>query len=86
MNKVLLKFGASFCAPCKALGMNMDILNSKGLLNVDEIQYFDVDEHRDVAIEFNIRSVPTLILMIDGNEIQRTTGYLGDQKILDFIG
>lgn len=86
MNKVLVKFSAKWCAPCKALQMNLDVLSNKKLLNVDEIQSFDADEHIEVLKELNVRSVPTMILFIDGSEIRRTTGYMSDQKILDFIG
>lgn len=81
MEKVLMIFEGKHCAPCKALDMEM--LNAA--LNVDEIQMFEDSLHMDVFKEFNVRSVPTLIIIQDGEEKARTTGFMKRSKIEEFV-
>jgi thioredoxin 1 len=62
----VLKFSATWCGPCKVLATT--------LLGVDGITNVDVDHDRQLAIDHNVRSVPTLIFLQDGKEVERTTG------------
>lgn len=64
----VLKFSASWCGPCKAL--------SSILKDVENIKEIDVDENRDLAIENNVRNVPTLVFLKDGKEVKRSTGMI----------
>ena len=59
--KRILRFTASWCGPCKSLAMNLENANL-GL----PIEVVDIDIHSDVAQEYGIRSVPTLV-MLDEN-------------------
>lgn len=86
MEKVLVKLSSKTCAPCKALQINIDLMENKGTLGVDEVQYFEVEDCPEVFKELDVRSVPTLILYADGNEIRRTTGFKTEDQLLDFIG
>ncbi len=67
--KHVLKFAASWCQPCKALSLMLE--NQPGGENIEEI---DIDKDMDRAIEYHVRSVPTLIMLEDGKEIKRKTG------------
>lgn len=60
----LLKFQASWCTPCKQLSATLNEIDIP--FPVVEI---DIDDNLDAAIEHGIRSVPTLILMDDDNNI-----------------
>lgn len=82
--KVLVKFSATWCTPCKSLANLMH--NHADEIKVDEIQHFDVDENIDVAKEFGIRSVPTLVLFEDGNEVRRKSGFMNIDQLKEFIG
>ena len=64
----ILKFGAEWCSPCSAQD---DILESVDTVPVEHI---DVDESGERATEYNIRSVPTLVILNDGEEIERFIG------------
>jgi len=67
--KKILRFTASWCGPCKALANTLkdeDI----GL----PIEVIDIDDDAEVAIKYNIRSVPTLVIEDDGKEVSRITG------------
>jgi len=68
MNRVL-RFTASWCQPCKTLAKNLESVNS----NIP-IEVIDIDVHSDLAVDYGIRSVPTLV-MLDGNtEVKRFVG------------
>jgi thioredoxin 1 len=78
--KKIIRFTASWCQPCKALATILD--------NVDSpypIEIVDIDERSDVAIEFGIRSVPTLIMIEDGTVLKRMNGVKSEQLIKEWI-
>ena len=67
--KRIIRFTASWCGPCKALAKNLEVANIEM-----PIEAVDIDIQNEMAVEFGIRSVPTLVMM-DGNiEIKRMTG------------
>lgn len=64
--KRVLRFTASWCQPCKTLAKNLESVNS----NIP-VEVIDIDVHSELAVEYGIRSVPTLV-MLDGNtEVKR---------------
>lgn len=67
----VLKFSASWCNPCKALSETLKNINTE-----IPIYELDVDSHQEHAREFNIRSVPTLVMMDGNTEIKRLRGGL----------
>lgn len=80
----LLKFYASWCAPCK--GLSMVISGAKDKINIP-IEEIDIDQNMDAVKKYNIRGVPVLILAEDdGTEIDRMTGTADEKKLLEFIG
>lgn len=64
----VLKFSATWCTPCKVMTATL-----KGVEGVKEI---DIDQNRELAIEYNVRSVPTLVFLKDGVEVERTKGII----------
>jgi thioredoxin 1 len=60
----VLRFTASWCVPCKNLAKMLDEIENK-----PNIEVIDVDERSDVAIEYGIRSVPTMIKMDENNNV-----------------
>lgn len=66
----IIRFTASWCAPCKTMAANIEEANFDIPIGV-----IDIDENSDVAIEYGVRGIPTLILFDDdGNVSKRTTG------------
>ena len=50
-----------------------------------EVQEVDVDENVNVAKEYNVRNIPTLVFLRDGKEVDRTTGALTLDKLKEWI-
>ena len=67
--KRILRFTASWCGPCKSMAMNLEAANL-GL----PIEVVDIDTHSDVAQEYGIRSVPTLVMLDENTEVKRIIG------------
>lgn len=66
------KFSAAWCGPCRALAPVMNEI--KGEFSNVKFTDYDVDVAYDEATEYGIRSVPTVVLVKDGKEINRFTG------------
>jgi len=69
MSKRLLRFTASWCGPCKSLAQNLEVADL-GL----PIEVIDIDAHSDIAQEYGVRGVPTLIMMDENIEVKRLVG------------
>ena len=62
---VLVDFSAEWCGPCKMMGPVLEQLKGK-MADKLKILKVDVDNNRELANKYNIRSVPTLMLFQDG--------------------
>ena len=79
---VALRFHASWCAPCKVLGDVIDELNLEDVLFVGA----DVDEAEEsFASENNVLGVPTVLFYKNGNVVDRFTGMIGKDALLNKI-
>lgn len=79
--KQVLKFSASWCGPCQALSMTL-----KGMDDIQvPIKEIDIDEDLDLAAQYNIRSVPTLVMLEDDKEVKRVSGALPANKVKEFL-
>ena len=77
------RYTATWCGPCKALAPIMSELQSETSgINFVTI---DVDQNKEAATQDNISSVPTIIVMKDGQEMHRFTGVKPKSVILSII-
>jgi thioredoxin 1 len=78
--KKILRFTASWCGPCKGLAMTLANIET----NVP-IEVVDIDVLPEIATEYGIRGVPTLV-MLDGNtEIKRLVGVKPENDLREWI-
>ena len=57
--KRVIRFTASWCQPCKTLAKNLETVNNVKRIPIEVI---DIDVNPELAMEYGIRSVPTLIM------------------------
>ena len=79
--KKIIRFTASWCAPCKAMASILEEINT----NIP-IEVVDIDAHQDVAIEYGIRGVPTLVKVDNnGNVAGRMVGVKAKNLVEEFL-
>ena len=80
-NKILIvDFFATWCGPCKMLSPILDEISKE--VTVVKI---DVDKHEQLARDYGIMSVPTLIFFKDKNEVDKHIGFIPIEKIKQII-
>ena len=78
--KRILRFTASWCGPCKMLAKNLESVNA----NIP-IEVVDIDVHNEIAMDYGIRSVPTLVMLDENTEIKRIVGMQSLKQLEDWI-
>ena len=82
--KVLLDFWATWCGPCQMIAPFVEeVAEENEHIVVGKI---DVDEERDLAIQFGITSIPTLIVMEKGQVVNKALGFRQKADILKLVG
>ena len=81
---VLVDFWAEWCGPCKQLAPIISEIaqNNEGKLDVVKV---DVDANRDLAVQYGIRSIPTLMIFKDGEAVGTEIGALSKQQLEEFV-
>jgi len=77
---VFLDFWADWCTPCKMLGPTFERLAEK---YGDQVTFakVNVDELPDVANQFGVRSIPTLVLLQGGNVVDKIVGLRSENEL-----
>ena len=81
---VLVDFYADWCGPCNAMTPVIEELATEldGKAKVGKI---NVDENSDIAVEYNVMSIPTLIIFKNGKEEKRLVGLRDKEELLSIL-
>ncbi len=81
----VVDFWAEWCGPCKLIGPIIDELSDE--LDTEKITVgkVDVDSNPNLSYQYKVRSIPTILILIDGKEEDRQVGVTTKQKLLDKI-
>lgn len=79
---VLVDFGAEWCHPCKQLDPIVEeiAVELDGKLRVTKL---DIDHNIDTTMKWGVMGVPTLILFVKGEPVERLTGFVPKKRIMD---
>ncbi len=79
---VLVDFHAGWCGPCKAMAPALEAFAAEN--TGVKVVKVDVDEAPDAALGFRVRSVPTLVLLKDGNVLKQASGAMSKSQLVQF--
>ncbi len=79
---VVVDFWAEWCGPCKMVAPILHEIaeEQSGKLKVSKL---NVDENPGIAQQFNVMSIPTMIVFKDGTEVKRIVGAKGKAQLLE---
>ena len=81
---VLVDFFATWCGPCKMLAPVLkEVKDSLG--NRVTILKIDVDKNKELADQYRVRGVPTMLLFQNGKQLWRQSGMLSKEDIISSI-
>ena len=81
---VMVEFGAEWCQPCKRLEPELEKLATQWAGKVI-LAHVNVDQQPDLAMELNIMGVPTVLLVKDGEVVERFSGFKALPKMSDLF-
>ena len=77
--KTIKYFTATWSGPCQRFKPIMQEVANEG----HSVQFIDIDSQRDTAEQYNVRSVPTVVIEENGSEVNRLIGATSKQTILE---
>ncbi len=79
---VLVDFYADWCGPCKMLEPTVEAVAADTSATVVKV---DVDTHQQLAGQFQVRGVPTIMLFADGEQVERFSGVRGEDELKGLV-
>ena len=81
---VLVEFWAEWCGPCKQIAPTLEELAEKYSENLS-ICKVDVDANRELALQYNVRSIPSLMIFKNGEMVDSLIGAVSLEELEDLV-
>lgn len=78
----VVDFWATWCGPCKMIAPILEEIVNETDLSLGKV---NVDEERELAMQYGIQFIPTLVFFKGGNELGRVSGYKEKRELLSLI-
>ena len=82
--KVVVDFNADWCGPCRMLKPVLEELSSE--MKDYKFVSINVDDEDDLSSEYNISSIPCLIIFENGKEVTRSIGFKSKDELNNLLG
>ena len=77
--KTIKYFSATWCGPCRTFKPVMNEIANEGY----SVQFIDIDQSSNMATQYSVMSVPTVIIEENGIEVDRFVGSIPKQQVLE---
>ena len=79
--KVVVDLFATWCGPCKMLSPILDEISEE--ITTTEFYKIDVDDNQDVAREYNVMSIPTVLIFQNGELVNKIVGLRSREDLIE---
>ncbi|MEG1719661.1 MAG: thioredoxin [Clostridia bacterium] len=82
---IIVDFWASWCQPCRMIAPVLEEINTElsGKVLIGKV---NIDEEGELAMEYNVSSIPTLLIFKNGELINRSVGFTDKDSIINLLG
>lgn len=80
---VVVDFWASWCGPCKALAPILEEVDAE-LAGTVKVAKINIDEEEELAAQFRVMSIPTLLLFKNGEAVNKSVGLAPKEEVVAF--
>lgn len=81
---VLIDFWASWCGPCKMMSPVVDEI-AEEMGDAVKVCKINIDEEQNLAVKYDVMSIPTFIVIKNGKEVGRTVGVQPKEEIINML-